>query len=283
MAFAPNGEAGTSLGWMTNGVEIEAEAFAYLDITDPLVAWLVYRGELVTARLTHPNTLSFWATGYLRHLALNARRYHTELALEEVRRNEFPNAVNRLEGFYVFLDEASARAAAAHWGCAFDLSHLAEVGIVAGSRTSTHDAEWISNKLGEDLDCVWMRAYLRGEPHGDAPIWETLVDGRALVFGTSLRQAAYEVVKAEWPRSLALLELSRVAPYLDSDLGLVSAFVVNDDRGERVRYFLNFVDAQNPDFLTRLAEYTGPKNTQDLDATSELVPPDLTRREFQPR
>jgi len=126
-----------------------------------------------------------------------------------------------------------------------------------------------------------MRAYLRRELHGDAPIWETLVDGRALVFGTSLRQAAYEVVRAEWPQSLALLELSRVAPYLDSDVGLISAFVVNDDRGERVCYYLNFVDAENPDFLERFGEYNGPKNTQDRNASSKLVLRNLTHREFQ--
>jgi len=265
---------------MPNELEIVSEAFAYLDISDPLVAWLVYRGELVTARRTHPNTLSFWATGYLQHQALNARRFRGELALEEVR-DEFPDTVSRLEGFYVFPDEASARVAAAHWGGPFNPNHLAEVGIVVGSRTSTHDAEWISNKLGDDFDAAWMRAYLRGEPHGEPPIWETLVDGRALVFGTSLRQAAYEVVRAEWPQSLALLELSRVAPYLDSELGLITAFVVNDDRGKRVRYYLNFVDSENPDFLKRLREYTGPKNTRDLNASSELILPNLTHREFQ--
>ena len=44
---------------MPNEPQVAADAFAYLDIGDPLVAWLVYRGELVTARRTHPNTLSF--------------------------------------------------------------------------------------------------------------------------------------------------------------------------------------------------------------------------------
>jgi len=39
---------------------------------------------------------------------------------------------------------------------------------------------------------------------------------------------------------------------------------------------LNFVDAQNPDFLDRFSKYDGPKNIADLNASADLVLPDLS-------
>jgi hypothetical protein len=48
-----------------------------------------------------------------------------------------------------------------------------------------------------------------------------------------------------------------------------------------VRYYLNLVDAENPEFLERLRPYKGQKNRHDLNPSSELVLPNLTHREFQ--
>jgi hypothetical protein len=100
---------------------------------------------------------------------------------------------------------------------------------------SRHDAEWISKRL-DDASADWMRAYLRGEAAGPDPVWELVVDGRGLVLGTELRKAAYEVVKATWPRSLALLELARLGVELDSDLGLIVPMAVRDERTLAVQY-----------------------------------------------
>ena len=109
-----------------------------------------------------------------------------------------------------------------------------------------------------------MLPYLRGEPSGEHPIWELLVDGRAVVFGTALREAAYGVVKRVWPRSLALLELSRVAVELGSDLGLITPMVLGPANDHRVDFAMNFVDATDEGFLKRFAEYDGPKHMADL-------------------
>jgi hypothetical protein len=123
-----------------------------------------------------------------------------------------------------------------------------------------------------------MDAYLGGDASRPRPMWELLVDGRA--FGTELREQAYEVVKATWPRSLGALELARPGVELGSDLGLITALAVGDAKRVRVDYYLNFVDAEDPDFLTRLGEFDGPRRYSDLGPDFNLVPPDLRHRCF---
>jgi hypothetical protein len=92
---------------------------------------------------------------------------------------------------------------------------------------------------------------------------------------TSLRERAYQALVAEWPKSLPLLELSRVAAPLGSDLGVISPIVTLGMKKGRIDMMMNFADATNETFLERLRKYTGPKNTKDLNASSALVRPDL--------
>lgn len=110
---------------------------------------------------------------------------------------------------------------------------------------------------------------------GERPLWELLVDGRGFVLGTRVRERAYDTVKRKWPQSLGLLELSRVAVELNSDLGLITPFLVVEAERMRLGFYLNFADAKDPGFLDRLASYDGPKNTADLNASADLVRPDL--------
>jgi hypothetical protein len=126
-----------------------------------------------------------------------------------------------------------------------------------------------------------MLPYVRGQASGQRPVWELLVDGRAVIFGTSLREAAYEVAKRTWPRSLALLEMSRVAVELDSDLGLIAPIVLGPANDQRVDFAMNFIDARNQEFLKRFADYDDPKNTADLGPAAELVLPDLRPYSFR--
>ena len=250
-------------------------AYVFLDVQDSLIAWLVYRAELVSAPQIHERALSIWATRHLR----NMQTFHHEMALEQVRRAHFPDAVSRLTGFYAFPDRQAALAAARRWQVpSFREDLLAEVGIHPTATVSRYDAEWITHHLGSP-DSQWMNDYFAGKPTAD-PIWELLIDGRALVFGKSLRETAYETVKAAWPRSLALLELARVAAELNSDLGLITAMLFTVGTNLEVRYAMNFIDATNPDFLQRFGEFQGPKNTNDLTPDSDLVQPDLTGRFF---
>lgn len=258
-------------------------ALANLNVTDPLVAWLVYRGEMVSSRQAHDEALGFWLMGKLREessIGLRSALFQDELVLEALRQTHEPAAVSRLGGFYLFDDQDSAERAARQWGGGFQSDALAEVAIVEGSRWSRHDAEWISAHLGGE-DRSWMLPYLRGEASGDSPVWELLVDGRAVVFGTALRERAYEVVKRTWPGSLALLELSRVAVDLQSDLGLIAPMILGEGSNRRVDFAMNFRDATDASFLERFARYDGPKNTTDLRPESDLVLPDLRPCSFR--
>jgi hypothetical protein len=249
--------------------------YVYVNVNDPLVAWLVYRGEIVSAHTVHESALSFWATGRLK----DKQRWEKELTLERVREADYADVVSRLTGFYVFPDLASARAAALAWQINyFRPGLMIEVGIKPDSRVSRYDSEWITRNFDSSGDADWMHAYLRGEPT-DSPVWELVIDGRALIYGTELRKTAYEKVKETWPRSMCLLELARLGAYLDSDLGLITAMLFSGETGLRVRYIMNFADADNPGFLERIASFDGPKNTADL-YPFELIVPDLREREF---
>jgi hypothetical protein len=258
-------------------------ALASLNIANPLVAWLVYRGEMVSSAEVHEQALGFWLMRALSAESSTGHRsavFQDELVLDALREVHQPHAISRLRGFYLFDDEASAERAIQQWGGSFHRHALTEVGILEGSRWSRHDAEWISTRIGSG-DRSWMLPYLRGEPSGDDPIWELLVDGRAVIFGTQLREAAYEVVQRVWPQSLALLELSRVAVEFRSDLGVITPMVLGQVNDHRVDFAMNFVDATNQEFLERFSRYDGPKNQNDLGPGSDLVLPDLRPYSFK--
>jgi hypothetical protein len=249
-------------------------AYVFLDVNDPLVAWMVYRAELVSAPQVHEQALSVFITHRLRSKAA----YERECAIDLVRREGFPDAVSRLTGFYAFPDKDSARSAM-RWNVpSFREELLAEVAIDPVSSVSRYDAEWITKHF-RSPDPRWITKYFEGEPTGE-PIWELLVDGRAVIYGTDIRERAYETVKATWPGSLALLELARVGVEMRSDLGLITAMLVAGDTGLAVRYAMNFADATNPVFLERFAAFDGPKNTNDLTPTSDLIRPVLRDRDF---
>lgn len=238
---------------------------------------------MVSSTRAHPQALGFWLMWALKDEASTGHRtarFEDELELEALRATDQPHAVSRLTGFYVFDDRLSAERATREWRGGFRLDGLEEVGILDGSRWSRHDAQWITNGIGS-ADRSWMLPYLRGEPSGPEPIWELLVDGRAVMYGADLRKAAYDVVRRAWPKTLALLELSRVAVELRSDLGLIAAMFHGSADRRRVDFFLNFEDATNQEYLDRFAEYDGPKNTADVPPDFELVLPDLRPYSFE--
>ena len=256
--------------------------FVYLDVEDPLVAWMVYRGELVSASAVDGPALSYWTADYLWRLAAGDRadRWLAEQHLEQVRATHFAACASRITGFFVFADRESATAAR-RWGVDRYRDDLCEeVGIRPDSRVTRCDAEWITEKLAFEESEGWMHRYFGGEPCNDDPIWELIVDGTALVYGTEVRQHAYAVVKQTWPRALGLLELARLAAWLDFPLGRTIAMIDELDEGLQVGFYLDFRDAKNPEFLERLETYDGPKNTADLNANTELVLPDLRSRSF---
>lgn len=254
------------------------KAFAFLNVDNPWIAWLVYRGEMVSPKASNTPALSVWHASYLIDATRSRQRtayYEREMKLESIRRSSFPGKVSRLSGLYFFENVESARSAGQRWDGNFREEHLAEIEIVGEPLVSRYDSEWITHSMGS-TDSSWMSSYLSGSQMGEVPLWELLIEGKGFVLGTRVRERAYDTVKRTWPRSLGLLELSRVAVELNSDLGLICPFVTRESDRVRLTIQLSFADAKNPAFLDKLSRYDGPKNTADLNASAELVVPDLS-------
>lgn len=131
-----------------------------------------------------------------------------------------------------------------------------------GSRVQGHalNSNWITYAFGGGPG-DWIGRYVAGESYDSTPLWEHVVEGTALVYGATLRDRAYATVARIWPNSLALLELGRIAVVLESSLGRVLAFPVEAGDGVRIRYILDMVDAQKPEFLSRLKAFVRPQQS----------------------
>ena len=266
-------------------------AWVYLNINDPMVAWLVYRGELFSADQVEPEALSIWHTRRL-HAAItdpqsNASDYYRgEIAVEAVRASRHPDRSSRLQGFYVFPDRDAALRASATWdGRGFSPDMLAEIEIEPNSRVSQYDAQWITHHLVTGAG-PWIDRYLAGDPESKAPIWEWIVQGRAVVSGTELRKRAQETVLRTWPNSRALLEVARLGAWLYSDLGLITARAIPTPGGLSIEHCMQFADATDEAFLARLDQLKRDHpELVDFDALGDPTDPDpkapdLTSRNF---
>lgn len=185
-------------------------AWMHLRVTDPLVAWLTYRGLLESIDTAAPESMSIWAASASRASTMPGSRpfYEREHRLEIARRKENPEAVSRLTGLFVFPTRDDADRAVVEWE-GFEDYFLNEVEILPGSRVSTYDADWITAAGGSMLAGA-ASSYARGETRTSSPHHEYLVSGRVIVLGTELRRKAGDVVEAHWPQALALLEIARV-------------------------------------------------------------------------
>lgn len=274
---------------------LTTDAYAFLNINDPVCAWATYRGTLVSPP-AEPGFVSVWAAGLMRsdnHLA----RVGNEWLLEQHRAAAFPSRVSRLRGMFCFLDLESAERAcswATNRGSHFRPEYLAELNLSQATlRSDRLDANWISYAKRDDagrlLGTEWIHSYWAGEPYPHAsPIWETLIDGRMIVLGTALRERAYLVVKRMFPQSLGLLEIARLAAWVGSDLGNSAAHIVQQGNELALHYFMDMRDANNPNFLAKLEQVRReghPTNWADLgphlSAGSFGQTPDLRPFEFK--
>jgi hypothetical protein len=242
---------------------LNTDAYVFLNIRDPLCAWSTYRSVLVAAQ-DAPGFLSVWTAGRLR--LNNDEKFGIEIGLEKVRRQHHPTRVSRLRGMYCFLDLGGAERALS-WGNHFRPEFLAELSLAeAGARRDRLDANWITHRGGKFND--WMDRYWRGEAFpDDEPLWETIVDGRMIVLGTTLRERAYQVIKRDFPESLTFLEIARLAASVGSDLGNIAAHLRQSADDFILDYVMDMRDAENPDFhekLRRAKEAGEPVNTADL-------------------
>ncbi len=238
--------------------------FLYLNIDFFPAAWSAYRGLLITA--SNYGTVDFRPLSYWPVRLLQERRVlrlQKELMLEQVRRCNYPDAVSRLHGIYLWGDEQSA-SRGERWrdteGSHFHHDYLVEVGFTY-SRLSRVDTNWIDKYLlpdsvPADRNAEWMHKYWAGEAcPGDEPLWEYIAEGRGLIYGTTIRMQAYNKVAAAAPKSLGQLELGRIAMEMGSNLYTAAPFILSTENGEfRVDYYLD-VNDQNPDFMVRAGHF----------------------------
>lgn len=238
----------------------------YLNIDVFPAAWAAYRDQLITSSTYGTKEfrpLSYWPLGLLKDR--QKTRLQKELRLEEIRRDFYPHQVSRLHGIYLWGDQVSAARGQERWGTAvgthFHPDYLVEVGFTYTAMSKV-DTTWIDVYLLPDTypfdreNVEWMHRYWKGEPYPNTdPLWEYIVEGRGVVWGTPLRMKAYEVVKQHAPLSLEQLELGRIAVELGSDIYHIAPFIRRITRTKfRVDYFKDERD-HNDAFMTRIGEH----------------------------
>jgi hypothetical protein len=257
---------------------LRTDAWAFLDIRNPLCAWNIYRGFLVSPP-AEPGVISVWAAAVLRRtVGGDPSSVLRESALERVRKERFPQRVSRLRGLYCFLDKDSAEQALIWFSGRnhFRRDLMADLSLIdAGQARDRLDSNWITysprHANGLYTDVSWIDDYWRGTAMPDRiPVWESIVDGRLAVLGSSLRERAYDLLRKSFPESLMLLEIARIAAWIGSNLGNCYARLLTDEASGDilVEHFIDMRDADNPEMLshmTRVIKEGHPVRWADIE------------------
>ncbi|MGE3977055.1 MAG: hypothetical protein AB7F94_05650 [Nitrospira sp.] len=207
--------------------------------------------------------LSYWPLGLLKKR--DRIPLLKELRLEEIRREFYPHQVSRLHGLYVWGDQDSAVRGQQRWGTVagthFQPEYLVEVSFTY-SALSRVDTTWIDECLLPDTipfdenDVDLMHSYWKGDPYLESdPLGEYIVEGRGVIWGTALREKAYEILEQQAPLSLGQLELGRIAVKLGSELYHIAPYIQRTGKTKfMVRYFFDGRQ-QNNDFMRILGRH----------------------------
>lgn len=244
-------------------------AYAFVDVDHPVVAWAAYRGVLVSANAEYepphcPVSMMFAGMVYCQ----NNIRMHNEFLIERHRQLQFPQQNSRLTGMYFFEDLSVAKKAY-EWGGHFIPENLGEFELFSTKAITRVDSNWISYaplQDGKMIDEGWISHYWSSEPYpGKEPVWELIVQGRGVLRGTELRQHAYETVATRFSEAVAILEVSRIAAEVGSDLGQAAAWITREPNGLlSLSFFIDMRDADDPTVLQRIGQYRGPRNYKDM-------------------
>lgn len=184
--------------------------YAYLNITNPMVAWEVAIGRIRSACDISREQfgVSVWSYSLLRKFSTvgAGRRFINEILLESVRQQTHPLAVSRLAGIYFFESEGDAHSALDRWKMPERKPFISEVSFSANNLTRV-DSEWITSYLGSEKR-NWMEDYWQGKTLGVRPLTEVLASGVGMVRNRELRVEAYKRVANLWPHSTPLLSMA---------------------------------------------------------------------------
>ncbi|MCL2644311.1 MAG: hypothetical protein FWD51_02510 [Betaproteobacteria bacterium] len=184
--------------------------YAYLNITNPMVAWEVAIGRIKSSCDISPNSFgtSIWAYSLLRELALQGmnKRFHNEMMLESKRQHLSRGTVSRLSGVYFFESESDAFAAVERWGIPSRAQFISAVDFYP-NRLTRVDSEWITSYIQSD-ETDWMEHYWNGETLGQKPLTEVLASGIGQIRNLELRQRAVKQIYEKWTTSTPLLSMA---------------------------------------------------------------------------
>jgi hypothetical protein len=272
----------------------EFEGFAYIDINNPMAAWNVVRSSFYSPscllKSEQAGALSFSMAELLR--LENAARAAAEFKLDDYRKRNFPSAISRLTGIFIFddIDSAARIWSSEAWSAHFTSDFLTDVGVSADC-SSRVDAAWISkmrdenNILAEGWE-VMAEKYWSGEPASEEPIWERIIEGWVTVWGLDLKCRALAEIKRHWPKSLSLLEVAANSAAIGSRDGAVLPYAILNNGLLTVSYYLRMVDAHDPEFCERLGRFLreGGSRVCRLDSLGDsLVLPDFSCYSFERR
>jgi hypothetical protein len=234
-----------------NEIRSDDFAFVYLDVDNPTIAWLAYRGLLNSPDIAtaNPGQLSWFLIDILkRGLASTLRR---EGVLEGYRIKEFPQDVSRLKCVYAHPTIDAAKRSEYGLG-KFRNENLVAISPATNEfRADLFDGQWITDFDSLPVDTA--RRYWSGE-HTPTPHLEYLLSGRFYILGTAVRKRAYQTIKRVWPNALALLELSRLAAEFGSDFGSISPSLQIESEHVLVRHIIRYDDQEGPEILRRAME-----------------------------
>lgn len=273
------------------GVE-DLEGFIYLNPNNLSTQWNIARGVFNSASIfhTHLDHRHLLSVSMVEMLANNPDRLNSEIEVENIRKNNYPNCISRLNGLFVFdsPDDALNVMNKENWG-ALQLyeEDLTDVGVAVRS-SSRHDSNWIELIFNDQfqLNENWIEythQYWQGlSVPNKQPIWERIVDGTITIWGTELREIAIRNMQAVpdvFQGTQGLLKYSINAARMGSYDGECVAFLLRTDQQISIQYFMYMEDKDNPVFIKRMVQYfqENPAHFCQMDPSEEWRVPDLQK------
>lgn len=256
------------------------QGFVYLDLDQPLVAWNTARGVYCSVDCLgageSESALSLSMANMMR--GHSEDRLKSEMAIEYIRTNFFPDHVSRLRGVFVFddIDSISRLWYGGEWGEHFQDHFMTDVGVSA-NKSCRVDANWIMDIMDESgkLTSEWLECatnYWQGAPHPTKPpIWERLVEGWITIWGTEIKHRAIAEIHKYWPQSLKLLEYSCNAAVIHSNDGLITAFLTTEEDYMHIGFYIRLIDAKNKSTFEKMDEYFKIRPEMRALTNAELI------------
>lgn len=204
-------------------------AFVYLDVDDPRIAWLAYRGVINSAdqKGANPGEISWHLVNTIQRGLISTLR--REGLLEGFRLKQFGGALSRLRCIYAHPTLEAAMKATEGVGKFRKENLVAIEPRDPNFIREEYDSYWVTNFDALSSDQA-AKNYWAHE-HSNEPALELLLSGSFSILGTTVRKRAYETIKKVAPNSLAMLELARLAEMFSSDLGAIAPFIVMEENG----------------------------------------------------